>query len=61
MAVHLAQGTQEVGAVSESPEEQTAADIFDGLGPWVGETTEEILQVLAEARRTGGQRKVPEL
>jgi hypothetical protein len=45
----------------DNPEQQTAADIFEELGPWAGETTEEILHVLAEARRTGGQRKVPEL
>jgi hypothetical protein len=45
----------------DNPEQQTAADIFDGLGPWAGETTEKILLVLAEARCTGGQRKVPEL
>jgi hypothetical protein len=61
MAVHLAQGAQEVGAVPKSPEQQTAADIFEHLGPWAGETTEEILHVLAEARRTGGHREVPEL
>jgi hypothetical protein len=47
--------------MQEDPVQQTAADIFEELGPWAGETTEEILQVLAEARRTGGQRKVPEL
>ena len=45
----------------EDPVEQTAADIFEELGPWAGETSEEILQVLAEARRTGGQRKEQEL
>jgi hypothetical protein len=37
----------------ESPEQQTAADIFEELGPWAGETTQEILHVLAEARRAG--------
>jgi hypothetical protein len=61
MAVDLTQGTQEIAAVPESPEQQTAADIFAELGPWAGETTEEILHVLAEARRAGGQREVSEL
>jgi hypothetical protein len=27
------------------------ADIFAGVGPWQGETTEELLGVLREARR----------
>jgi hypothetical protein len=45
----------------DNPEQQTAADIFEELGPWAGETTEEILRLLAEARRAGGQREVPEL
>jgi hypothetical protein len=45
----------------DNPEQQTAADIFEELGTWAGETTEEILHVLTEARRAGGQRKVPEL
>jgi len=45
----------------ENAEPQTAADIFEELGPWAGETTEDILHVLAEARRTGGHREVPEL
>ena len=37
----------------EDPEEQTAADIFDGLGPWAGETTEDGKVSLVTARCLG--------
>jgi len=53
--------TIEVRAVVEPEPSRTAADAFAEIGPWGGETTEEILQILAEARRAGGRRSVPEL
>lgn len=53
--------TIEVRAVIEAEPNRTAADAFTEVGPWEGETTEEILQILAEARRAGGRRSVPEL
>ena len=53
--------TIEVRAVDETAAGRSAADVFAELGPWAGETTEQILHLLAEARRTGGQRAVPEL
>jgi hypothetical protein len=37
----------------------SAADRFREIGPWEGETTQEILEVLAEARRLGATRAVP--
>ena len=53
--------TIEVRAVSEPEAVRSAADVFADLGPWVGESTEEILAVLAEARLAGGQRSVTDL
>lgn len=51
----------EVRAVSDAPAEQSAADVLSTIGPWAGETTEEILAILAAARHASGQRAVPEL
>jgi hypothetical protein len=53
--------TIEFRAIDEKGAAQSAADAFAGLGPWAGESTEEILRLLAEARRSGGRRSVPEL
>ena len=53
--------TIEVRAVPEPPAGRSAAELFAAVGPWAGETTEEILAILADARRHGGQRTVPEL
>jgi len=53
--------TIEVRAVDGQVSGKTAADVFGELGPWAGESTEEILGLLAEARRLGGRRSVPEL
>lgn len=30
---------------------KTSADIFEGVSPWQGETTEELLRLLREARQ----------
>jgi hypothetical protein len=51
----------EVRAVDGQDSGQSAADALANLGPWAGESTEEIFRVLADARRRGGQRPVPEL
>jgi hypothetical protein len=53
--------TIEVRAIDERGTAQTAADVFAEIGPWAGESMEEILHLLAEARRSGGRRSVPEL
>lgn len=39
----------------------SAADLFRDVGPWEGETTEELLQRLAEERRRGGSGEPPAL
>jgi len=53
--------TIEVRAIEEPTSGRTAAAVFAELGPWEGETTEEVLAILAQARHRGGQRPVPEL
>ena len=53
--------TIELRAVADPPAGKSAAELFAEVGPWAGETTEGILAILAEARRHGGQRPVPEL
>ena len=50
--------TIEVRAVPEPTVERSAAELFGELGPWGGETTEEILALLAEGRRVDGRRSV---
>ncbi len=53
--------TIEVRAVDDQGAARSAAEVFADLGPWAGESTEEILHLLAEARQSGSQRSVPEL
>jgi hypothetical protein len=50
--------TVEVRVVPGPPVIRSAADVFAEIGPWEGETTEEMLKFLAEARRQGSQRRV---
>lgn len=50
--------TVEVRVVAEAPVENSAAEVFDRVGPWAGETTDEILAILADARRKGSSREV---
>ena len=50
--------TVEVRVVPDAPVVRSAADVFAEIGPWEGETTEEMLNFLAEARRQGSQRPV---
>ncbi len=45
--------TIEVRAVPEPALQRSAADAFAEVGPWAGESTEEILQILTDARRSG--------
>ena len=53
--------TIDVRAVAEPADERSAAELFAELGPWAGETTEEMLELLATARRHGGRPSVSEL
>jgi hypothetical protein len=50
--------TVEVRVVPGPPVIRSAADVFAEIGPWEGETTEEMLTFLAEARRQSSQRPV---
>jgi hypothetical protein len=58
---HVQGLTVEVRVVPEAPAGRSAAELFDQVGAWAGETTDEILAILADARRKGSQRKVSEL
>ena len=40
---------------------ENAADAFAAIGPWEGESPDEIAAILAAARKRGGTRSVPEL
>lgn len=51
----------EVRAILEPGPEKSAAALFGELGPWSGESTEEMLSLLATARRQGGHRSVQDL
>ena len=53
--------TVEVRVVPELPVSRSAAALFAEIGPWEGETTDEMLEFLAEARQRGSQRSVTEL
>jgi hypothetical protein len=51
----------EVRVVPEPPRGRSAADVFAEIGPWQGESTEEIMTFFAQARREGANRNVPDL
>ena len=54
--------TVEVRRVETTPAVgQSAADMFAALGPWEGESAEEIRAILGEARREGTRRSVSDL
>ena len=51
----------EVRVVPEVAVGRSAADAFAEVGPWQGETTDEIMAILAQARREGSGRGIPNL
>lgn len=51
----------EVRAIPEQQEAGSAAELFAAIGPWAGESTDEILAILAKARAQGSQRVVADL
>jgi hypothetical protein len=51
----------EVRAVQAPAPEKSAAQVFEDIGAWAGESTAEILKILSDARREGGRRSVPRL
>jgi hypothetical protein len=54
--------TVELRRVDAEPEAgELAADVFREIGPWEGESYEEIRAILTEARREGARRSVPDL
>lgn len=38
---------------------RTAGDIFREVGPWEGESQEELIKMLREARNQGGSKEAP--
>jgi hypothetical protein len=40
---------------------RTADDIFREIGPWEGESAEELSRLLREARKQGGSKEPPKL
>jgi hypothetical protein len=59
--VRLDDLTVEMRAVEGPSSGVSAADSFDSIGPWEGETMDEILEMLAAARQGGGRRGVTSL
>jgi hypothetical protein len=53
--------TVELRAVPEPSRGRSAADVFREIGPWEGETLDELLTFFAEARRQGGSRPIADL
>lgn len=58
---HCGDLTVELRAVSPSPEPQLLGDSLAALGPWEGESTEELTSRLREARESGGSAEPPRL
>jgi hypothetical protein len=51
----------EVRTVAAQPSSGSAAELFATIGPWAGESGEQILALLSDARRQGGRRSVADL
>ncbi len=39
--------------------QRSAGDVFREIGPWEGETTEELIELLRQARKEGGSKEPP--
>lgn len=53
--------TVELRVVDEAESGQSAADVFESIGPWAGDDAEEIADAILESRHRGGNRPVPGL
>jgi hypothetical protein len=51
----------EVRVVPQFLEGRSAAEVLAAIGPWEGETTEELMAFLSEARCDGRSRRTPGL
>ncbi len=49
----------ELRAIATPAPEIPLGDYLASLGPWEGESTEELLEILREGRRTGGSKEPP--
>ena len=60
LVVELRYKGQGPASGAEAPEKRrTADDIFREVGPWEGETYEEITELLRESRKQGGSGEPP--
>lgn len=59
LLVELRYKGETVSAVEPEKKHRTAADIFREVGPWEGETFEEITEILREGRKQGGSKEPP--
>jgi len=59
--LHVKDMEIEVRAVVPPAHDMPLGDFLASLGPWEGENTEELLQLLREGRRMGGSKEPPDL
>ena len=57
--VHVENMDVELRAVATPEPEMPLGDFLASLGPWEGESTEELLELLREGRRLGGSKEPP--
>jgi hypothetical protein len=57
--VHVEDMDVELRAIKTPQPEMPLGDYLASLGPWEGESTEELLQLLREGRRIGGSKEPP--
>jgi hypothetical protein len=57
--VHVEDMDVELRAVRTQAPEIPLGDYLASLGPWEGESTEELLELLREGRRMGGAKEPP--
>ncbi len=59
--LHVRDMEVEVRAVTPPPNDMPLGDFLASLGPWEGESTEELLQLLRDERKMGGSKEPPTL
>jgi hypothetical protein len=57
--VHVEDMDVELRAVRTPEPEIPLGDYLASLGPWEGESTEQLLEILREGRRMGGSKEPP--
>jgi hypothetical protein len=57
--VHVGDMNVELRAVQTPAPEDLLGDYLASIGPWEGESTEELMELLREGRRMGGSKEPP--